>query len=146
MTRKRCHRRVIVPLPPRGLRPKLDRGQLRDLALAHIANLDAIARGQADATTLWHAVEAAFTWSRVAQLLDIGQDEMAAQLHMLEAVLARYRRTGRVGFAGPEYQRAKDGVDVMDELARLVDLPTALAAVAWSEARVNALHAEAAAA
>ena len=78
--RKRCHRRVTVPLPPRGLRPKLDRGQLTDLALAHIANLDALARGGANSTTLWHAVEAAFTWSRVAQLLGCGEAEMAEQL------------------------------------------------------------------
>ncbi len=139
--RKRCHRRVIVPMAPRGLRPKLDRSQLQDLALVHLANLDAIAKGQADGATLWDAVAAAFTWSRAAQLMDIGQPEMAAQLHMLERVLERYQRTGRVGFAGPEYQLAKDGVEVMDELARLVDLPTAIAAAAWSEARIDAIRA-----
>jgi hypothetical protein len=54
--RKRCHRRVTIPMPPRGLRPRLDRSQLTDLALAHVANLDALARGQANVTTLWHAV------------------------------------------------------------------------------------------
>ena len=141
MARKRCHRRVTIPLPPRGLRPRLDGGQLRDLALAHIVNLDAIAHGQADSTTLWHAVEAAFTWSRVAQLLGVGEAEMLQQLTMLEGVLARYQRTGKVGFSGAEYQLAKGGVDIMDELARLTDLPTAVAAVAWSEARIDALQA-----
>ena len=137
--RKRCHRRVTRPMPPRGLRPKLDRSQLRDLALAHVVNLDAIARGQADATTMWHAVEAAYTWSRVAQLMQLGEPEMAAQLHMLESVVERYKRTGKVGFSGAEYQTAKDGVSLMDELAALVDVPTAVAAAAWSEARIDAI-------
>lgn len=141
MTRKHRRRRVIVPMPPRGLRPKLDRGQLRDLALAHVTNLDALARGQADATTLWHAVEAAFTWSRAAQLTGAGVDEMAQQLAMLEGVVQRYKRTGRVGLSGPEYQLAKQGVQVMDELARIVDLADAIAAAAWSEAQVDRIHA-----
>ena len=141
MTRKRTHRKVIIPLPPRGLRPMLDRSQLTDLALAHVANLDALAHGQATPTTLWHAVEAAFTWSRAAQLMQLGEAEMAQQLAMLEAVVERYRRTGRIGLSGPEYQLAKAGVDIMDELARLVDVPTAVAAAAWSEARVDRIYA-----
>jgi hypothetical protein len=145
VTRKRRHRRITIPLPPRGLRPMLDRSQLTDLGLAHLANLDALAHGQADATTLWHAVEAAYTWSRVAQLLRTGEAEMAQQLAMLEHVIQRYKRTGRIGLSGPEYQLAKAGVDIMDELARLVDLPTAVAAAAWSEARLDAIHAEMAA-
>lgn len=145
MTRKRCHRRVTIPLPPRGLRPRLDRSQLTDLALAHVANLDALARGQANATTLWHAVEAAYTWSRAAELMGIGLHEMAAQLAMLESVVQRYKRTGRIGLSGPEYQLAKDGVDIMDELARLVDVPTAVAAAAWSEAQIDRIHADIAA-
>jgi hypothetical protein len=143
--RKRRHRRITIPLPPRGLRPMLDRSQLTDLALAHVANLDALARGQADTTTLWHVVEAAFTWSRAAQLLRTGEAEMAQQLAMLEGVVERYKRTGRIGLSGPEYQLAKAGVDIMDELARLVDVPTAVAAAAWSEARVDKMHADMAA-
>lgn len=141
MTRKRRHRQVIIPMPPRGLRPMLDRGQLIDLALVHIDNLDKLAHGQADPTTLWHAVEAAFTWSRAAQLLGMGEAEMAQQLAMLEGVIDRFKRTGRVGLSGPEYQMAKLGVDVMDELARQCDRPTAIAAAAWSEGRIDKIHA-----
>ena len=140
--RKRCHRRITIPLPPRGLRPMLDRSQLTDLALAHVANLDALSRGGANATTLWHAVEAAFTWSRVAELLGVGVDEMAEQLAMLESVVQRYKRTGRVGLSGPEYQLARRGVDVMDELAAMADVPTAIVAAAWSEGRIDRMHAE----
>ncbi|MBN8493415.1 MAG: hypothetical protein J0M00_18560 [Burkholderiales bacterium] len=142
MSRKRCHRRVIVPLPPRGLRPKLDKGQLFDLSMAHNQNVDAVAKGDANETTLWHLVESAYTWSRAAELLHFGELEMTQQLHMLEGVLARYHRTRRIGFSGPELELARDGVVVMDQIAAQCDRPTALAAVAWSEARIERILAE----
>ena len=52
-------------------------------------------------------------------------------------MIERYGRTERVRFTGEEYQLAKLGVQVMDELARVVDLPTAVEAANWSEDRVN---------
>ena len=64
---------------------------------------------------------------------------MIEQLALASRLVERYGRTGRVGFAGVEYQAAKLGVEVMDEVAAIVDKPTALAAVAWSEAKVNAI-------
>lgn len=39
MSRKRCRRRMVIPLPPRGLRSKLAKDQVTDLALAHNLNL-----------------------------------------------------------------------------------------------------------
>lgn len=141
MSRKHTPRKVWVPMPPRGLRPKLAKDQLTDLALAHLTNLDLISRGQADEEILWHMVEAVLLWSRVADMLQVGQDEMRAQLEMATRMVERFGRTGRVGFSGVEYQAAKRGVEVMDELASIVDKPTAVAAADWSEARVNALAA-----
>lgn len=143
--RKRCHRRVIVPMPPRGLRPKLKDDQLRDLAMAHLVNLDAIARGQADVDVLWQWVGGVLTWHRAAELAHTGLDEMTQQLELATAVLDRFERTGRVGFSGSEYQLAKLGVDVMDALASQVDRVTAIAAAEWSEARLERLVAHAAA-
>ena len=64
---------------------------------------------------------------------------MHAQLEMAALVAERHARTGRVGFAGIEYQLAKRGVDVMDQLAERVDRATAIAAAEWSEAKVNAM-------
>lgn len=142
MTRKHTRRRMIVPLPPRGLRPRLDHGQLVDLGLAHLANLDAIATGRATLEVLWQTAGGVFTWSRVAELLHLGEPEMTTQLHVIEHVILRYQRTGRVGFTGPEYQLAKLGVDVMDELARIVDRPTAVAAAEWSERRIERIAAQ----
>lgn len=145
MSRGRPPRQPRPALPPRGLRPRLTKQQLVDLGLAHLANLDALATGQADEDILWQWVGGCLTWSRVADLLGVGQEEMVAQLQLVTSVVQRYGRTGRAGFTGPEYQLAKLGVAYMDDLAEIVDKPTALAAVAWSEARCNAMQDEVAA-
>lgn len=139
MTRKRTRRQVITPMPPRGLRPKFTRPVLTDIAMAHIQTLEEIARGGATEATLWHMVEAAFTWQRVAQVLGLGEAEMLLQLQLATAVVERYRDRGVVAFTGVEYQMAKLGVAVMDELAELVDEPTAKAAAAWSNAKLDDL-------
>ncbi|KQV85463.1 hypothetical protein ASC87_07165 [Rhizobacter sp. Root1221] len=112
---------------------------MRDLALAHVVNLDAIATGQADESILWQQVGGTLTWCRVAELLGMGEPEMAEQLQLLEQVVARYRSTGRLVFAGPEYQLAKRGLQVMDQLAAIVDRPTALQAAEWGEQRMNTM-------
>lgn len=138
MKRKRIPRPA---LPPPGLRPKLRRDQLRDLALCHLETLDAIARGDATSATLWQVAEAALAWSRVAELMRIGEAEMTAQLNLVLSLFERYQRTGRVAFSGPEYQAAKDGVAVMDELAERTDRATALAACEWADRRVVAMMA-----
>lgn len=136
--RKRCHRRVMVPLPPRGLRPKLHSTQLRDLALAHLVNLDAIARGEADQSLLWQVVGGVLTWSRAAELMQHRVDDMRQQLELVTGLVQRYGRTGRIVFTGPEYQLAKAGVELMDDLAARIDRPTAVAAAEWGEARLQA--------
>ena len=138
MTRKRRHQATDPHATmPRWLRPKLTRDQLRDLSLAHYANLDAIARGEADASLMWQWAGGCFTWSRVAQLLQLGEPEMAEQLQLVAAVIERFERTGRVGFSGTEYQLAKIGAEIMDQLAESVDLCTAKVAAEWSEAEIT---------
>ena len=57
MSRKHCRRRAIVPLPPRGLRPKLTPDQVRSLGICHIQNLDAVASGRGTEDLLWQIVE-----------------------------------------------------------------------------------------
>ena len=140
MTRKRTRRKVWLPMAPKGLRAPLFPETRTALAIAHLQNLDLVSRGTATEDELWHLVEQALTWSRVAELLGLGEPEMAAQLELATRVVERYARTGRIGFSGLEYSAAKRGVDVMDELARLVDQPTASQAVAWSEAQVAGLR------
>jgi len=139
MTRKRTRRQVITPMPPRGLRPKFVRRVLTSIALAHNETLDEIAKGGATEATLWHMVEAVFTWQRVATVLGAGEPEMLQQLQLATQVVERYRDRGVIVFTGPEYQLAKLGVQVMDALAEEVDEPTAKAAAAWSNARLDDL-------
>ena len=139
MTRRhvRRTRAELLDRLPRAFRPKLVPDQVRDLALAHVVNLDAIATGQAGEDILWQQLGGTFTWSRVAELLGMGAPEMAEQVRLMEQVVQRFRATGRVLFTGPEYQLAKHGLQVMDLLAALVDRPTAIAAASWGENRMN---------
>lgn len=139
--KKRCQRRVITPMPPRGLRPKLDRSQLVDLEIVHITLLDDILRGAGNADLLWNWVGSLLTWSRAAELMGAGIPEMTEQLHLATLVIDRYARTGRIGFAGPEYQTAKDGIDVMTAIAHTVDRQRAIEAALWSENKVQAMAA-----
>lgn len=139
MTRKRCQRRPVVPVPPPGLRAKLAQGQLRDLSLCHVATLDAIAKGEADEISMWGWVGSCMTWARAADLIKTGQEEMGVQLDLAQNVIKRFRMTGRVLFTGPEYQTAKLGVGFMDDLAAIVDRPTAMAASDWAEHLVNVI-------
>lgn len=126
----------------RGLRPKLDNAQLRDLALVHAANLDTICSGIAGQQVLYDIVAGVLTWSRVAELLAIGVDEMTEQLRMVERVVARYIKHRRVAFDGVDYQIAKRGLDVMDALAATADRATAIAAADWSEQRMDEMAAD----
>lgn len=125
---------------PQWLRPKLDRGQLLDLDLAHHENLDGIQAGEQNVTLLWHLVESVFTWSKVAELLKRDEAEMAAQLEMATRVVERYGRTGVIAFEPLDYQVACRGVGVMSELARATDVATAQTAAAWSEAMAQMLR------
>lgn len=136
---RRVDKSALIARLHRGLRPRLDRSQITDLALAHTTNHGLIRTGQADEAVLWQWVGGMLTWHRVAQLLCVGEPEMDAQLQMAEAVLRRYGRTGRIGFTGPELQLSAEGVNVMDQLAAEVDQATATAAADWAEATVNRL-------
>lgn len=127
---------------PRWLRPKLDDAQVRDLGIAHIQNLDAIATGHADDETLWQWVGGTLTWLRVAALVETGEVEMLQQMRLVTAVIDRYRRTGRIAFTGPEYQLAKTGCDVMDALASIAPQHIAEDAANWSEDLTNQWSAE----
>lgn len=140
MSRKRNHRRSpVAALPPRGLRPHLPQSQLTTIGIVHMTNLDDIAKGHGTEETLWHVVEAAFTWSRAAERLQAGQEDMAVQLELATRLVERYGRTGIVAFTGLEYQVAKLGTQVMDLLAEMVDKHTAVEAALWSAQQVARL-------
>lgn len=119
---------------------RLSTNQVLTIEVAHIQTLDELVR-DGSPQALWDWVANVYTWSRVAELMKLGTDEMEEQLKVCVRLLERYRRTGRVAFDGPDYQLAKHGVDVMDELARQVPQPVAIAAARWSEQRLAPMRA-----
>ncbi|QOR55210.1 MAG: hypothetical protein SHS37scaffold296_27 [Burkholderiales phage 68_11] len=134
MKRRPLTQAQLLARMPRAFRPKLDAAQRRDLALCHISNLDEIARGVATEQVLWDWVGAVLTWSKAAELLERGTDEMHQQIELATRLMNRYRQTGRILFTGEDYQLAKAGVTIMDALAETADRPTAVAAADWGEA------------
>jgi hypothetical protein len=125
--------------------------QVRDLRMAHIGNLDTISRGPDNSEVLWQWVGGALTWSAIADALQRFDEErfrdaaisMRDQLEVCYAVIERFKRIGRVGFSGLEYQRAKDACEWMDALSEVVDQPTASHCADWGERKVNELEARA---
>lgn len=141
MKQRRLTRAELLARMPRALQPGLNAGQQLDLAMCHIVNLDAIASGQAGPSMLWDWIGSVLTWVRAAQLCGAGVPEMADQLDLAVRLIERYGRTGLVRFDGPDYQLAKAGLQVMDELARTIARSTAIAAADWSEIEVNKMAA-----
>jgi hypothetical protein len=133
---------LVCRLVP-GLRPKLDREQLRDLSLVHHVNLDALRNGSADAELMWQWLGGTLTWLRVAESLQLGLDDMRDQAALCLRVADRYRATGQVTLTEDEYELAVAGVIVMDELARRVDRATAVRAADWSEEQISRIAAAA---
>lgn len=131
--------RPHIPVAYKRPRARLAPDQVRDLALVHNMTLDALAKGHAGPAVMWELVEGALTWSRVADLIHLDQDEMRGQLELATRVVERYGATGRVALEGLEYDVARHGVMVMDELASRVDVVTAIAAAEWSERRLVVL-------
>lgn len=141
--KKRCHRRPTFALPPPGLRPKLRQQDLTKIGLMHVETLDAIARGEATQEQLLDWCENVFTWSFVAQLLGKGELEMTGQTELATRLIDRWARTGAVRFSGQDYQMAKWGVAIMDQLAAETDTATAMRAAIWSTECLGRLKAEA---
>lgn len=127
---------------PLDLLEPLPASDVLSLEIAHVDTLAEICSGRGTAQTLWDWVGNVLTWSRAADLAGLGQEEMGIQLQLCLDLIARFRRTGRVGFDGPGLQLARQGVDVMDELARHVSRSVARQAALWSEEQLARLRAE----
>lgn len=134
---------LLVDRMPRAFRPRLRVDQVRDLALSHVQNLDAIATGQADHSMVRDYTSSVLCWWKAADLMATGRPEMDEQLEVATRLVERYSRTGRVLFDGTDLQIARRGVIVMDMLAEIVDQATAITAADWSEREINRMHAAA---
>lgn len=141
MARQRLTRDQLLAKAQRAFPVRMKRDQLVHVAIAHIDTLNDIATGSGTFASLRDWASNVLTWYRAAELMGgLGLEEMTAQRDCAARLVERYERTGRVAFDGPDYQLAKHGVDVMDELARQVPRAIALDAVAWSTAMLIELY------
>ncbi|KQY83727.1 hypothetical protein [Pelomonas sp. Root1444] len=140
MPRQRLTRDQLLARAQRTFPVRMTKRDLVHVGIAHIDTLNDIATGRGTFASLRDWASNVLTWYRAAQLMSIGIDEMAEQRECCARLVERFERTGRVAFDGPDYQLAKHGVDVMDELARRVPRAIALEAVAWSTAALIELY------
>jgi hypothetical protein len=127
---------------PRDLIERLPTGDITSLHIAHIDTLLQMAGPHATAQTLWDWTSNVLTWSRAAELMGLDEAAMGFQLRLCADLVERWKRTGRVGFDGPGFVLAKHGVDVMDEIARMVPVHVAREAALWSEEQLARMRAD----
>ena len=137
-----------IAKPPPGLRPKLQRSQVIDLGLAHLANVDAIAKGDGTPEILWQLAGGAYTWLAAASTMAERDPQafaealaaMQAMVVVCDDVAQRWQRTGRVGFSGPELLAAREAVGWMDALAEVVERDDAIVCAEIGEQRCNRMQ------
>lgn len=140
MPRPRLTRDQLLQRAQRAFPVRMGRRDLVNVGIVHIDTLNDIATGRGTFASLRDWASNVLTWYRAAELMGVGVEEMTAQRECAARLVERYERTGRVAFDGPDYQLAKHGVEVMDELARQVPRAIALDAVAWSTAMLIELY------
>lgn len=144
MPRPRLTRDQLLQRAQRAFPVRMGKRDLVHVGIAHIDTLNDIATGKGTFASLRDWASNVLTWYRAAELMGgLGLDEMVQQRECCARLVERFERTGRVAFDGPDYQLAKHGVDVMDELARQVPRAVALDAVAWSTAMLIELYGDA---
>lgn len=134
-----------APLPttadlPKFWRPKITTGQKLDCRVIHWDLIDRFTTGTATVVDLWDWMETGFTYSQLMRLLaqdgtEFTTESMTAiadQLNAYEAIAARYRRTGRVGFSAPELLTARAAAAVFDGLVEMDRHGYADQAARWS--------------
>ena len=139
MSRKQSSHRPIAIRPPPGLRPRLTRERLCELGLIHIGLVDTLVGGNADLNVLWEWMAGVLTWSRVAQVCQLGEAEINVVANLAVVLAERYERTGAVILSDDEKDVLREGSVVMDLLAQSVDLETAQSVADWSRAHIASL-------
>ena len=132
------------PLIPRWFQPKIDKSVQTTCQIYHWENITSITSGSATETLMWDWVESALTCSEMMRLLNKdgtdftseAKDAIAEQLEIYPAVVARFRRTGKIGFSGTELNIAKAAAHCMDTLITMDRHGIAWAARQWSNAQM----------
>jgi hypothetical protein len=134
---------VSLTKVPRWLRPKLSKALQLETGMCHIVNHDAVARGNCtDTVILYDYVHTVMAWSRVAELIGQGIEEMVVQLELAKRVEDHHNATGYITYTTPtDMDLGAIGVEVMDALAEQVDEQTFTDAVVWADRQMQSrLH------
>lgn len=125
---------------PKFWRPKLEPSAQFQAKLTHWDLISRFTDGTANPEDLWDWMETGFTYSQMMRLLhedgvpftDEAMHAIADQLESYEGVAARFSRTGRIGFTGPELLTARAAANVMDGLIEMDRHGIATKAALWS--------------
>lgn len=125
---------------PKFWRPALSADVKLDAKVTHWDLLNRISSGTATYDDLRDWIETGLTYSQIMRLLaedgteftTEALDAIAGQIGIYESVIARYGRTGKVGFSGPELLTARAAACVMDGLIDMDRHGIAERAAHWS--------------
>jgi hypothetical protein len=118
----------------------VDASQALDAKVIHWDLITRFTDGSATVVDLWDWLETGMTYSQTMTILsqeglEFTADAMVAiaeQLGIYEAVIDRWKATGRVGFNGPQLAIARNAAAVFDDLIELDRNGAAVRAAVWS--------------
>lgn len=132
-------RRPRAPLP-KFWRPKLAPATRTLCSTIHWDLVDRFTRGTADRDALWDWMETGLTYHQFMRYLEKdgtqftleAMEAVTEQLAIYEHVVARFTRTGRVGFSAQELLVARAAANVFDSLLDLDRNGLFMKAALWS--------------
>lgn len=132
-------RRHVTDMPKFWI-PKVDASQALDAKVIHWDLVTRFTDGSATVVDLWDWLETGMTYSQTMRILtadgleftDDAQVAITEQLGIYEAVIERWKTTGRVGFTGPQLAIARAAAQVFDALIELDRNGAAVRAAVWS--------------
>lgn len=135
-------------LIPKFFLPKLSEAQVTSCKVAHWDLLGRITSGRATEHDIWDMVHTGLTYIELMRLLESDGTEfteeakaaIAEHLETFPGVIERYRRTGRVGFDGPQLLAARAAAELMEQLIEMDRFGFAVRATAWAKAKRDALR------
>lgn len=132
-------RRPRTPLP-KFWRPKLAPATRTLCSTIHWDLIDRFTTGTADREVLWDWMETGLTYHQFMRYLEMdgtpftleAMEAVTEQLAIYESVVARFARTGRVGFSAQELLVARAAAMVFDSLLDLDRNGLLVRAAQWS--------------
>lgn len=133
---------------PKFWRPKLPASVRTTAQIVHWDLITRFTDGTAGAEELWDWIETGFTYSQIAHLLaadgvqfePVAMNALAEQLDSYEAVIDRFRKTGRIGFDAEQLRIARAAAEVMDALIDMDRHGIAERAALWSIQQMAAMR------